>query len=396
MLSERVSKISPSPTLALNAKTIEMKKRGIDVISFGAGEPDFDTPDNIKNAAVAAIQQGFTKYTASSGIPELKQTIANKFKRDNGLDYKASEILVSCGAKHCLYNIMQVLLNRGDEVVIPVPYWVSYIEQVRLADGHPVLMGTDDFKINPDELRKKINKKTKALILNSPSNPAGAVYSKPELEEIADIAVDKNIFVISDEVYEKFIYLQLDASGVNRSGQHHSIASFGNEIKKLTIIVNAVSKTYAMTGWCIGYCGASEEIIAAMSNIQDQSTSNPCSIAQKAALEALTGPQESVKNMRREFERRRNFIVKRLNEMPGIECDMPKGAFYVFPNVSGLFKNNIKNSMDLSAALLEKARIAVVPGVAFGADDYARFSYATSMRSIEEGMNRLEEFCKSL
>jgi len=383
MLSERARKIAPSPTFALTARINEMKKRGIDVVSFGIGEPDFDTPENVKSAAINAIKQGFTKYTPSSGIPELKDAIARKFKHDNGLDYKPGEILVSCGAKQCLYNIMQVLLNPSDEVIIPVPYWVSYIEQVRLADGKPVLLETEQFKINPDTLRKAISRRTKILILNSPSNPTGAVYSREELERIADICVEKNVFMISDEVYEKFIY----------DGSHYSIGSFGDEIKKLTIVVNGVSKTYAMTGWRIGYCGADESIVKAASNIQDQSTSNPCSIAQKAALEALTGPQDSVERMRREFEKRRNFIVKRLNEMPGMECDTPKGAFYVFPLVSSMYKNDIKNSIDLSNALLEKARIAVVPGSAFGADDYIRLSYATSMERIVEGMNRLEAFC---
>ncbi|MBI4972819.1 MAG: pyridoxal phosphate-dependent aminotransferase [Candidatus Omnitrophica bacterium] len=417
MVSEKIKKIEPSPTFALAARINEMKKRGIDVISFGIGEPDFDTPENIKTAATNAIKSNFTKYTPSSGIPELKEAVARKFKHDNGLDYKPSEILVSCGAKQCLYNMMQALLNPGDEVIIPVPYWVSYIEQVKLADGRPVLLETDRFKINPDTLREGITKKTRLLILNSPSNPTGAVYTKEELEEIANIVVEKNIFVISDEIYEKFIYPQMDASarthkpiddakhrpavlrqwnGVKRSSRHYSIASFSDDIKKLTITVNGVSKTYAMTGWRIGYCAASEEIIKAASNMQDQSTSNPCSVSQKAALEALNGPQDSVEIMRKEFEKRRNFIVKRLNEIPGVECSTPQGAFYVFPKVSKLYENGIKNSLAFSNTLLEKARIAVVPGSAFGADDYIRLSYATSMKNIEEGMDRLEEFCKNL
>ncbi len=387
MISKRAQQILPSPTFALVAKVKEMKKQGIDVISFGIGEPDFPTPTNIKEAAKRAIDENFTKYTPGSGIPELKEAIVKKFKEDNNLDYETSQILISTGAKQCLYNVMQAILNKGDEAILFSPYWVSYIEQIKLADAIPIIVKTNkDFKIDFNELTEKITEKTKLILINSPNNPTGVVFSKEELKRLADIAVQKNIYIISDEVYEKLIY----------EGKHISIASFNDKIKELTITINGVSKAYSMTGWRIGYCAGNKDIIKAAANIQDQSTSCPNSIAQKAALEALNGNQDAVKEMRDEFMKRRDYIVKRLNEIDGIECNVPHGAFYVLPKVSKLYKGKIKDSTSFATALLEKANIAVVPGVAFGDDNYIRFSYATSINKIKEGMDRFENFCKEL
>ncbi len=387
MISKRAQQILPSPTFALVAKVKEMKKQGIDIISFGIGEPDFPTPTNIKNAAKKAIDENFTKYTPGSGIPELKEAIVEKFKKDNNLDYDSSQILISTGAKQCLYNIMQTILDKDDEAILFSPYWVSYIEQIKLADAKPVIVKTNkDFKIDFEEFNKNITDKTKLILINSPNNPTGAVFSEEELKKLADIAVEKNIYVISDEIYEKLIY----------SGKHVSIASFNDKIKELTITVNGVSKSYSMTGWRIGYCAGNKNIIKAAANIQDQSTSCPNSIAQKAALEALTADQKAVKEMRNEFMKRRNYILERLNKVKGVECNVPDGAFYVLPNVSKLYKGKLKDSTSFATALLEKANIAVVPGVAFGDDDYIRFSYATSIDKIKEGMNRFEKFCRGL
>jgi aspartate aminotransferase len=395
VLSNRAKSLKPSPTLAINAKAKSMQAQGIHVISFGAGEPDFDTPENIKQAAKKALDEGFTKYTPVGGIDELKDAIIKKFQRDSGLSYKRSEILVSCGGKHSFYNLAQAIFDQGDEVIIPAPYWVSYPPMVALANATPVIVETrekNDFKVTPEELRKAITPKTKALIINSPSNPTGSAYTKNELEKIAEIAISKNFFVISDEIYEKIVY---------DGFQFTSIASLNEEIKKRTIIVHGVAKTYAMTGWRIGYTAGSEEIISAMNNIQSQSTSNPTSIAQKASVEALAGLQDEVGKMVAAFAQRRNYIVDRLNKIPGVSCYKPVGAFYVFPNFSSYYGKShqgkkIENSTHVADFFLDVARVAVVPGVEFGADPFERLSYATSMEDIKEGLNRIEEALKKL
>jgi len=372
-----------------------MQARGIHVISFGAGEPDFDTPQNIKQAAVKAIEEGFTKYTPAGGIDELKDAIIQKFKRDNHLTYERSEILVSCGGKHSIYNLAQALFDQRDEVIIPAPYWVSYPPIVALAGATPVIAETmerDDFKITPQNLKKMITPKTKALIINSPSNPTGSAYTKEELEKISEIAISKNLFVISDEIYEKIIYDNF---------QFVSIASLGEDIKKRTLIVHGVAKTYSMTGWRIGYTAGPEEIITAMNNIQSQSTSNPNSIAQKASVEALNGSQDEVKRMVAAFNQRRNYIIDRINKIQGVSCNKPIGAFYVFPNFSHYYGKNyqgkkIANSTDLAVFLLDVAKVAVIPGIEFGSDPFERFSFATSMENIKEGLDRIEEALKKL
>jgi aspartate aminotransferase len=395
LLSNRAKSLRPSPTLAINAKAKSMQAQGIHVISFGAGEPDFDTPDNIKKAAKKAIDDGFTKYTPVGGIDELKDAIINKFKRDSQLTYKRSEILVSCGGKHSFFNLAQAIFDQGDEVIIPAPYWVSYPPMVSLAGGSPVIVETtekNEFKITPEDLKKAITPKTKALIINSPSNPTGTAYTKKELEKIAEIAISKDFFVISDEIYEKIVY---------DGFRFISIASLSEEMKKKTIIVHGVAKTYAMTGWRIGYTAGSEEIILAMNNIQSQSTSNPTSIAQKASVEALAGPQVEVEKMVSAFAQRRNYIVDRLNKIPAVSCYKPAGAFYVFPNFSSYYGKSyqgkkIGNSTHLADFFLDVARVAVVPGVEFGADPFERLSYATSMEDIKEGLNRIEEALKKL
>jgi aspartate aminotransferase len=372
-----------------------MRAKGIDVIGFGAGQPDFDTPSNIKEEAKRAIDEGFTKYTPASGMPELKSAICEKFKKDNGLDYKPGEILVSCGGKHAIFNAVLALCGDGDEVILPSPYWVSYPEMIKFAGADAVVVKTTEankFKISPEQLRDAITSKTKLLILNSPSNPTGMVYTREELQPLSEILVERGIYCISDEVYEKIIY---------EGHEHVSIASLSPEMKELTIVVNAVSKPYSMTGWRIGYAAGPKEIIQAMSNLQSHSTSNPTSISQKAALEAIKGPQESVKEMVRAFVERRDYMVKRLNSIGGIRCLMPGGAFYAFPEISGLLGKKydgreIKDSFSLTELLLAEAKVAVVPGAAFGDDNYIRLSYATSMENIVKGMNRIEEFVKKI
>jgi aspartate aminotransferase len=394
-IAKRAQSIKPSPTLATAAKAKSMKAQGIDVVDFGVGEPDFDTPENVKQAGIKAIQSGFTKYTPASGTDELKEAVIEKFKKDNSLSYEKSQILISCGAKHSLYNIAEALFDPGDEVIIPSPYWVSYPDQVLLNDATPVIVETTEaegFRLSARKLEKAIGKRTKALVLNSPSNPTGLAYDKKTLEEIAAIAVKHRIYVISDEIYEKLLY-----DGFT----HFSIASFNREIKDLTIVVNGVSKSHAMTGWRIGYAAGPKEVITAMANIQSQSTSNPCSISQKAALEALRGPQDFIRTMNVEFDKRRKYMVERLNRIPGISCLMPVGAFYAFPNVAKLYGKSIqgkimKNSSDLAAYLLEEAKVALVSGDAFGADPYIRLSYATSMENIQKGLDRIEKAMSAL
>ncbi len=383
MISQQAKNISPSATLAINAQAKAMKKQGIDVISFAAGEPDFDTPPNIKQAAIQAIKSGFTKYTPTSGIPELKQVIAEKFQRDNGLNYTPSQILVSNGAKHCLYNIFQALLDPGDEVLIPVPYWVSYEEEVKLAGGRCIFVpANSNFKINQKVLNKFMTLKTKALIINSPANPTGVVYEKKELQEISKFCLKNKIYVISDEIYEKLIY----------GKKHYSIAALNKDIYGLSIIVNGVSKTYAMTGWRIGYCAGPEDLIKAASALQDHSTSNPNSIAQKAALAALAGSQASVTKMKKEYLKRRNYMANRLNQMKNISAHRPDGAFYVFVDVSNLYTKEIPGSTAFCEKLLSKYYVAAVPGIAFGDDRFIRLSFATGMQAIKKGLDRLEEF----
>jgi aspartate aminotransferase len=395
ILSKKVLKLEPSPTFALDAKANEMdaelKKQGDYVVRFGIGQPDFNTPENIKEAGKKAIDDNKTKYTPAAGVPELKEAIINKFKKDNGLDYEPANIMAGIGAKQVLDTIMRAFIDPGDGVLVPKPYWVSYTQQVILSDGIPLEVDfREDLKLDTDHLKKTIkNFKSpiKLIIINSPNNPTGAVYSRKELEEIAEICLKNNIYIIADEVYEKFIYGDVS---------HHSIAGFSRELKDITITVNAVSKTYAMTGWRIGYCAADQAFIKQMSKIQGQSPSNPCSIAQWAAVEAMNGDQGSVELMRNEYEKRRDYVYNRLRSIDGIECGLPEGAFYAFPRISGLFGGRIKSSDDFSSQLLEEVKVAVVPGSAFGDDSYVRISYAASMDKIVEGMDRIDRFCTSL
>jgi aspartate aminotransferase len=388
MLSDRVKRVKPSPTLAMDAKAKAMRAAGEDVVNFGVGEPDFDTPDNIKEAAVKALKDGQTKYTPAAGILPLREAAADKFKKDNGLEYGADQILVSCGAKHSLYNIAQALLSPGDEVLIPSPYWVSYPAQVLLNDGTPVIVETreeDSFMLKADALEAAVTPKTKALMLNSPSNPTGLAYDRKTLEAVAEIALRHNLIVISDEVYEKLLY---------DGAEHVSIASLGKEIKEKTIVVNGISKSHAMTGWRIGFAAGPVDVIKAMAKIQGQSTSNPSSIAQWAGVEALTGPQDFLGTMLVEFDKRRKFLVEGLNAMSGVSCLSPSGAFYAFPNTSGVYGGKIKNSTDLAIYLLEEAKVALVQGDAFGNDNHVRISYAVSMEDIKKALERIEAALK--
>lgn len=382
--AQRVLRVKPSVTLSITSKVKAMRKNGIDVIGFGAGEPDFDTPSNIKKAAIAAIEKGFTKYTPASGTAELRAAVAEKLKKDNGLSYKPEEVVISCGAKHALYNIFQALCSKGDEVVIISPYWVSYTEMVRLSGASPRIVAAlekDGFIPDPAKIEKAVNKRTKAIIVNSPSNPTGAVFGGETLKKIAKIAVSKGIFVISDEIYEKFIY----------GGERHvSIGSLGKDIAKLTLTVNGVSKTYSMTGWRIGYAAGPPEIIKLISALQSHSTSNPSSISQMAALEALKGGQSELAQMKEAFAKRRDYMAKRINSSKTISCVKPKGAFYIFVNIT---KTGF-DSVTFSERLLEEAHVACVPGAAFGSDDHVRLSFAASMEKIEKGLDRIESWLK--
>ncbi|MBW1769739.1 MAG: pyridoxal phosphate-dependent aminotransferase [Deltaproteobacteria bacterium] len=395
ILSERISNIKPSPTLAMNAKALSMRAAGIDVISFGVGEPDFDTPRHIREAAAQAIEEGFTRYTAVGGIPELKDAIVEKFRHDNNLNYESDEVMVSCGGKHVLYNLAQAFLNPGDEVIIPAPYWVSYPPIVTLAGANPVVVGTkeeDDFKLSPESLEAAITPGTRLLVLNSPSNPTGSVYTESELRALTEVVSKHDIWVVSDEIYEKLIF---------DDRPFYSIAQVSEEAKSKTFIVNGVSKTYAMTGWRIGYVAGPREIIAGMTKIQSQSTSNPNSIAQKAAVAALNGSQDSIRAMLEAFDERRQYLVQRLNAIKGVHCNMPGGAFYAFPDFSHYFNaetagETIKGSVDLCEYLLTEARVALVPGMAFGDEDFIRFSYATGLETIKEGLDRIENALEKL
>ncbi len=394
-LSNKAMQISPSLTLAITAKAKKMKADGIDVIGFGAGEPDFNTPKNIQEAGIKAMQEGLTRYTAASGITELKDAIVNKFKVDNNLIYKPSQIVISTGAKQCLANALQAILNPGDEVLVGAPYWVSYPELIQLADGKAVFVDTKEenaFKLTVEALEKATTNKTKAFILNSPNNPTGTVYTKEELVKLAEFAKEKDILIISDEIYEKLLY------GVEG---HISIASISEDAYNRTIVINGVSKAYAMTGWRIGYVATSEEITKLMSNIQSHTTSNPCSISQYASVEALNGDQSEVENMKKQFKARRDFMVDRINSINNLSCVKPEGAFYVMVNISKILGKEfdgkiIKDSLTFSDLLLEKEKVAVVPGIAFGVDNFIRLSYATSMDNIKNGLDRIEKFVNSI
>ncbi|WP_307255786.1 pyridoxal phosphate-dependent aminotransferase [Oikeobacillus pervagus] len=386
-LAERVQALTPSSTLAITAKAKEMKARGIDVIGLGAGEPDFNTPEHILKAAYASMKEGQTKYTPSGGLIPLKEAIIQKFKDDQKIAYDTSEIMVATGAKHALYTLFQVLLDEGDEVIIPTPFWVSYPEQVKLADGVPVYIeGKEekDFKITPEQLKSAITEKTKAVILNSPSNPTGMLYSKEELQALGEVCLEHNIIIVSDEIYEKLIY---------DHHEHVSIAQLSEELKQQTIIINGVSKSHSMTGWRIGYAAGNKSIIKAMTNLASHSTSNPTTTAQYAAIAAYTGTQQPVEKMRQAFEHRLNTIYDQLISIPGFSCVKPKGAFYLFPNAKQAAElTGYQHVDEFVKALLEEAKVAVIPGSGFGAPNNIRLSYATSLEVLEEAVKRIREF----
>jgi len=390
-LSDKVLNIAPSMTLAVNAKLKQMVDEGVEVFGFGVGEPDFDTPEYIRNAAVEAMNKGFTRYTPAQGTIDLRKAICAKLKRENSLDYEPNQIIVSSGAKHSLSNAFAAILNPGDEVIVPVPYWVSYTEIIKLNDGVPVLVQTkkeNNFKMSGEELKNAITAKTKAILINSPSNPTGAVYTEVELREIAEIAVQNNLFVVSDEIYERIIY---------DDNKHISIASFNSEIKDLTILINGMSKSYAMTGWRLGYAAGNEKLIKAMSSVQGHAVSHPSSITQYAAAAALNGPQDDLKNMVQEFSKRRNYMYGRINAMKGLSCIKPEGAFYVYVDISSYLGRNLcgiklDSCLDFAQVMLEKGHVAVVPGAAFGTEGFVRISYATSMEIIKNGLDAFESF----
>ena len=388
-VSKRVENIGVSPTMKIAAKAKEMRASGEDVVDLSVGEPDFPTPANIKEAAIKAINNNQTGYTINAGTVELRQAIANRIKSDYNLDYGIGDIIVSCGAKHSIFNIIEAICYVGDEIIIPAPYWVSYPEMVSVAQGDAKIIETTqagDFKITPKQLKDAITPYTKALILCSPSNPTGSVYTKEELEAIAEVILDKNIYVISDEIYDKLVYDDFKFT---------SFPSLGEEIKKKTILVNGVSKAYSMTGWRIGYTAGPSDVIKGINKIQSHSTSNATSIAQAAAAEAFSGPQDAVEEMRVEFEKRRNFMHEALNSMPGVSANMPKGAFYLFPDVSGVFGKSdgdtkIDNSYDFSMYLLNESKVATVPGSSFGAEGFVRISYANSMENLKKAVERMQ------
>lgn len=389
-LAKRVSTLTPSTTLAITAKAKELKAQGFDVIGLGAGEPDFNTPRHIIDEAVKAMNEGYTKYTPSGGLVSLKEAIIEKFKRDQQIEYKPSEIIVCTGAKHALYTLFQVILDEGDEVIIPTPYWVSYPEQVKLAGGKPVFVEGDEanhFKITPEQLKKAITAKTKAVIINSPSNPTGVLYSEEELLALGHVCLEHDILIVSDEIYEKLIY---------DGHKHVSIAQLSKELKESTIIINGVSKSHSMTGWRIGYAAGNETIIKAMTNLASHSTSNPTSIAQYAAIAAYNGPEEPVEEMRKAFEERLNIIYEKLIQIPGFHCVKPQGAFYLFPNVKGAAEmTGYKEVDDFVKALLEEEKVAIVPGSGFGAPNNVRLSYATSLELLEEAIKRIRRFVEN-
>jgi len=385
-LANRLTEITPSLTLAIDSKAKALRAEGVDVCGFGAGEPDMDTPDHIKAAAIEALNEGFTKYTPSSGIPELRQAISEKFSKDNGLEYKASQVIVSSGAKQSCFNAIAALCNPGDEVIIPAPYWLSYPEMVRLAGAEPVIVQTTEansWKLTAEDFENAMTPRTKMVIINTPGNPTGSIYTKDELRAISEVAAEEDIYILSDEIYEKLIY---------DGAEHVSIGSLTPEAYDLTITINGFSKAYAMTGWRLGYLGASEEIARAIDSLQSHTTSNPCSFAQKGGLAALKGDQQVVTDMRDEFDIRREYMYERISSIAGLRAVKPLGAFYVLADVSSF---GLK-SQNFADRLLSKANVAVVPGVAFGNDNTIRLSYATSLDVIKTGLDRIEEFSKSL
>ncbi|WP_053364695.1 pyridoxal phosphate-dependent aminotransferase [Bacillus sp. FJAT-27251] len=389
-LAKRVGTLTPSTTLAITAKAKQMKAEGYDVIGLGAGEPDFNTPQHIIDAAVASMEEGHTKYTPSGGLPALKKEVAAKLKRDQGLDYDVKEIIVTNGAKHALYTLFQVLLDEGDEVIIPTPYWVSYPEQVKLAGGVPVYIEgaeANNFKVTPEQLKQAVTEQTKAVIINSPSNPTGMIYSKEELKALGDICIEKGILIISDEIYEKLVY---------GGHEHVSVAQISNELKERTIIINGVSKSHSMTGWRIGYAAGNSDIIGAMTDLASHSTSNPTSNAQYATIAAYSGTQAPVEEMRKAFEERLNIIHQKLVDIPGITCIKPQGAFYLFPNVKDAAKlAGCKDVDEFVEKLLTEAQVAVVPGSGFGSPDNIRLSYATSLELLEAAVERIRDYIQS-
>lgn len=385
-ISARAAQLTPSLTLSIDSKAKAMKSEGLDVCGFGAGEPDFDTPEHIKQAAIQALEAGFTKYTPSAGLPELRQAIAEKFQSDNGLTYKPSQIVVSCGAKHSCYNAILATCQAGDEVIIPSPYWVSYPDMVRLAGAEPVIVQTTErngWKMRAEDFENAMTPRTKMLILNSPNNPSGAVYTREELEAIVEIAAQEDIYILSDEIYEKLVYDDV---------QHVSVASVSKEAYDLTLTVNGFSKSYAMTGWRLGYLGAPEAVAKAVDSIQSHSTSHPCSFAQRGGLAALKGDQQPLADMRDEFNMRRNYMHDRIVKIPNITAVKPNGAFYVLVNISQLGLS----SQNFADRLLSKANVAVIPGAAFGDDRTVRLSYATSIDVIKKGLDRFQDFCRTL
>lgn len=384
--ASRVKELSPSPTLAIDSKAKAMKAEGIDVCGFGAGEPDFDTPEHIKAAAMASLEMGFTKYTPSSGIPELRTAIAEKLQADNGLTYQPQQIIVNCGAKHSCFNAIMAVCDPEDEVIIPAPYWVSYPEMVKLAGAVPVIVPTreeNSWKITPEEFENAMTPRTKMIIINTPGNPTGSVYTRSELKALVEVAEEEDIIILSDEIYEKLVY---------EGAEHVSIASLSPEAYDLTITINGFSKAYSMTGWRLGYTAAPEPIARVMDSLQSHSTSNPCSFAQKGGLAALKGDQQCVSDMREEFNIRREYMYSRLAAIPRISAVKPLGAFYILANISGLGLS----STNFADKLLSKANVAVVPGIAFGDDRTIRLSYAAGMDVIKKGLDRLEDFCRSL
>lgn len=395
--SKRIQSVSPSMTLAIDAKAREMQARGEDVIGFGAGEPDFNTPEHIKQAGIRAIENNQTRYTAVGGSDALKDAIITKLERDNGLAYQRNQILASCGAKHSFYNLAQVLWQEGDEVIIPAPYWVSFPDMVTLAGARPVIISTgaeQDFKITVEQIENAVTPNTRAIVINSPSNPTGSAYNKNELEKLAECALRRNLLIISDEIYE---HITFDGF------QHSSIASLNQEVQKQCVVINGVSKSYAMTGWRIGYIAVGDpEIVKQVATLQGQSTSNPCSVSQAASIAALTGPMDETHAMVREFEKRRNILVGRLNDIPGVTCKKPQGSFYSFPDFSGVYGKKdmngkvLQGSLDFTDYLLSAEKVAIVPGIAFGADAHARLSFATSLEKIEAGVQRINEAVSKL
>lgn len=385
-ISDRAASLTPSLTLAIDGKARELRAAGVDVVGFGTGQPDFDTPDFIKDAAKKALDEGFTKYTAAAGTPELRQAIADKFQRENGLAYESSQIIVSCGGKHSCYNVMMAVCQPGDEVIIPAPYWLSYPEMAKLAGAKPVVLETSDateFKVTPDQLREAINDNTRLFILNSPSNPTGSVYSPDEIKALGDVCVEKGVLILSDEIYEHLVY---------DGEEHRSVATFSEEHQAHTIIAHGFAKAWSMTGWRLGFIAAPQPIAKAVAAIQSHSTSNPTSFAQVGGVAALNQPMDHLAGWLKEFARRRTYVIDRLAEISSISCCAAKGAFYLFPNISG---TGLK-STEFCSRLLETQNVAAVPGVAFGADDYFRLSYATSMEQLEKGLDRIETFCNSL